>query len=158
MRLKKLALTIVLALAGIIGSSASTDDWALTINLADGSTVVCDFTKSPEMSFNSGTITLTAQGEQSYTWNFSEVEYWTFGIIEGINDAEESASQITISDNTLSANAKPGTSMVIYSIDGKVVQKQKVSKDGQVKVQLTGLAKGTYVIKIGSSAMKISVK
>jgi M6 family metalloprotease-like protein len=73
--------------------------------------------------------------------------------IDGVNGNDVIVA--TIGDNIVVKNAKLGSNVIVYAVDGRIIS-SKVATDGDVVVEAP--AKGIYVVAIDGKSFKVMVK
>lgn len=140
---------MLMAFLGVMPCVASS---SLLIHLADGTAVVCSLAREPQMLFGDKTITLTDLTGEVGEWNFSDVESWQFS--DAIDPDEVDKVRMVIEDDKLTSSAE----IAVYDLNGRQL-KTKLKRNKDVSgVNLNGLPKGTYLVKVGKSCVKYSIR
>ena len=85
-------------------------------------------------------------------------EIWHVGDIgtPEVTDKLASAQFVAVKDgDVLIKNGKAGSVVEVYSADGLSVGRYAVSADGSLKISLTNLPKGVYLIKTNLATIKV---
>ena len=153
-RLNMILAALMLAISTAV--NAQTAGLALQLSLADGTSVTCLFDKQPQMTFTTGTLTLTTTDGNIGTWNFADVEQWTFVAADGIS-SPVAAKGIAINGNTISLSGTDALGATLYDITGKAIATAAPSASGSA-VSLSGLQPGVYVLRAGRNTIKFNVR
>lgn len=156
---KTISLIAALCLSFLSNIEAKTEgDYALQIFLADNSTVLCEFSKQPQMTLNEGIMTLTTTDSTIGSWEFSEVRKWNFVDAEkvAIKDVKEQKPLITIQENTIMVSCPQKEKALIYDISGKLYSSATIL--GGTRIPLNTMASGVYLLKVGNHSLKFTVK
>ena len=154
MKVKVLS-TILIAMLGFLPCFAGK---ALVIHLTDSTEIVCSLIKEPQMTFGKKSITLTSVDGTVGEWNFSDVVSWTFIDYTDVDDAikEVEGKKIQITANSIEINGEKN--IAIYDTSGKKIEMRSVTKGSTTTVNLSGMPKGTYLLKVGKNSAKFMVK
>lgn len=153
--MKKILSIIMVAMLGSMAASAGQ---SLRISLTDGTEILCNLEKEPQMSFGDKTIVLTSLEGTVGEWSFANVDYWTFEETEGIADIKKDINQVRIEDGRITVNGSTANGIAVYDISGKKVLSAKGKGGDAVNIDLNGLAKGTYILKMGKNSVKFIAK
>ena len=145
----KVLCAMLMALLGVLPSVASS---SLLIHLTDGTEIVCSLAKEPQMLFGDKTITLTTLTGEIGEWNFSDVESWNFS--DALDPDEEDGIQMVVEGAKLTASSE----IAVYDLNGRQVNAGLKKNNGVFSVNLNGLPKGTYLVKVGKSCVKYSIR
>lgn len=145
----KVLCAILMAVLGVLPIVASS---SLLIHLADGTEIVCSLSKEPQMLFGNKTITLTALTGEVGEWNFSDVESWQFADVMDPDEVDK--IQWVVEDAKLTASSP----IAVYDLSGRQVKAKVTASEGANSVSLEGLPKGTYLVKVGKSCVKYSIR
>lgn len=149
-----------------LGSAWADDDFALNVNLQDGSTLQIVVEKQhPEISFKDGVMTIIYY---KYTHTINEVDYFKqtelqFGRDEivnltvtaeatGIEDVKAEHQQkkfFLASDGIIHISGlKRGDRIQMVTLDGKRVALATAGQDGEALLNLSSQSSGIYVVSI----------
>lgn len=146
---KKVFYAVMLAMLGLLPCVAGN---SLLIHLSDGTEIVCSLAKEPQMLFGNKTITLTALTGEVGEWNFSDVESWQFADVMDPDEVDK--IQWVVEDAKLTASSP----IAVYDLSGRQVKAKVTASEGANSVSLEGLPKGTYLVKVGKSCVKYSIR
>ena len=155
MKVKRLS-TLSVALLSIMSCFAGN---SLLVHLTDGTEIVCSLAKEPQMSFGEKTITLSSLVGEVGQWDFNNVESWEFvdrmdqDEVDAVDKPKADKPQIKIKEGQVTIAGNNAKDAAIYDANGRIMYKAQGSK-----INLNGLAKGTYLLKVGESCVKFSVR
>lgn len=154
--MRKLLFTIAFAVFGLCANAATCgDDYELIILLSDSSTVTCDFTKTPQMSFSDNQIVLEQVAGEAQRWEFDEVLSWSFGIVSAVNDAEQAnENTLAITDNAIQARGKADSQLTVCDMQGKVLRRINADAEGKASVNISEFAPAVYIVHFGKNSVK----
>lgn len=135
--------------------------YSLLIHLTDGSKIICSLEKEPQMTFAGKTITLTSLDGGVGQWNFSDVDSWSFldnEIIDAVGQEEGERIQVWIQNGRLIARGSKAENLSIYDVNGRLVTTSHPTTADNITFSLSRFSKGNYLIKVGKSCIKFSVK
>lgn len=148
-------------ITAIIGALPCFGSYSLLIHLTDGSKIICSLEKEPQMTFAGKTITLTSLEGAVGQWNFSNVDSWSFldnEIIDAVGQKEEEIIQVLIQNGRLIARGSKAKNLSVYDVNGRLIITSHPTTADNISFPLSRFAKGTYLIKVGKSCIKFSVK
>jgi len=150
-----------------LGSAWADDDFALNVNLQDGSTLQIVVEKQhPEISFKDGVMTIIYY---KYTHTINEVEYYdertelqldrdeivnltVTAEATGIEDVKAEHQQkkfFLASDGIIHISGlKRGDRIQMVALDGKMVASATAGQDGEALLDLSSQSSGIYVVSI----------
>lgn len=140
--MKHLLSTLVLALAATAAQAQSYN--YLTFEKADG-TQQSLATVHTVITFAGGNLTATDRTGASFTAPLSEMSRMFFSAeATGIAHVAQNASEVKaiIVNGTLHVNAPKGSTVEVYSLDGR-------------KVNANGLNHGTYLVRVNNTTLKV---
>jgi hypothetical protein len=128
----------------------------MTVHLRSGSETQFFFTKHPKVEIGKDEIVVTTD---SGTMNFDRkaVRIITYDNASSVNavNAPKNGAGISLSGNVLNvANISVAKIVNLYDAGGRVVREAVVS-EGSCQLDLSGLAGGIYLVKVGSDTFKI---
>lgn len=146
--MKKLFLLAVLCLAvSVVGAKS------VVFNLANGTKVyyLLGGEKNPIMKMVDGAVVVNAD-----QYAFSDIKSFYISETDDPTAIEAVRADYARRGNVLVAKAKAGDAVTVYSTGGAVVLTASAGADGDALIDLSTLAKGVYVVKIGNSSFKVS--
>ena len=156
---KKVISALMMAMVAVLPSFAR----SLVINLTDGTEIVCSLAKEPQMLFGEKAITLTSLAGEVGQWSFSDVESWKFSDqpdqdeIDAIDKVKSDKPQIKIEEGRVTIQnlkfKEQNTQAAVYDTSGRLMFQVSGSK-----FHVNKLTKGTYLLKVGESCVKFSVR
>ena len=165
---------MLMAVLGVLPSVAGS---SLLIHLTDGTEITCSLAREPQMLFGEKAITLTALTGEVGEWNFSDVESWEFSDqpdqdeIDAIDKVKSAKPQIKIEDGRViiqnTKSKEQNSQVTVYDTNGQLMFNVQCSTpkgsraNGENKVAMFNvnkLVKGTYLLKVGESCVKFSVR
>ena len=153
---EKMLSVLLFALLGVLPTCASS---SLLIHLKDSTVIVCSLAMEPQMSFGKKTITLSSLAGTVGQWNFTDVESWSVGDIEdSIDELKGENAQIRIEGGNLTIAGNKAKNVAIYDLSGRLRTPSLDTAGNKTTISLSGLTKGTYVLKVGKSSVKFMVK
>ena len=88
--------------------------------------------------------------------SIDDISYYKFDSVDGISEIP--ASPIIKSGHVIFSNIPKGTKAYIFTLDGKVIFNQTTGSDSIVDINIDNLSKGTYIVKVGKYAIKVTNK
>ncbi|MBQ1186013.1 MAG: hypothetical protein IIX55_09935, partial [Muribaculaceae bacterium] len=73
--------------------------------------------------------------------------------IDGVNGDEVIVA--TIGDNIVVKNAKLGSNVIVYAVDGRIISSE-IATDGDVVIEAP--IKGVYIVSVNGKSFKVMVK
>lgn len=140
-------------------ASTCSDDYELIILLSDSTTVTCDFTHAPQMSFADNQIILEQTSGEAQRWEFDEVLSWSFGTVSGIKAEENIPSakpSIYVNDLAIVASGASYMLLTVYDLEGNRLSAMRADAQGKVAIDLTDLPSAIYIVKFGTATLKFS--
>lgn len=151
--MKKLTILFVLLLVASVGAMAKSVVFTLSNNtkvyyLLGGET-------NPMLRFVDGKVTVNAD-----VYEFSDIKNFYISSEDDPNAIEStlSASSMTYSANTLVVKAGEVKAVKVYSVGGQEVNADVQKSDDVITVNLNGLGKGAYIVKVGDASFKVLKK
>lgn len=146
---KKLILICTLALLASVSASAR----SLVLVLSDSTKIYFLLDDKPVLRMVDGKVMIDTQA-----FRFEEVDRFYISQTDDPSGIEAvmAEKQVTFDGNTIVVDGEKAVE--VYAING-MKMKAKVSRTaGMTKVDTSGLAKGTYVVKVGKASMKFVKK
>ena len=149
--LRHLFLGLMLTVSGI----AAADNYAyLTIAQTGGETsyAVSDIS---QITFDASNMVLhlTDNSEARLPLAGLSKMFFTEGA-SGIATIGTSPSGISLKDGVLRVSAPKGSVVAVYDMSGKIVR-AVTTKEAETEVNLSGVTKGVYIVKVGSEIKKV---
>ena len=155
MKLKKLLFALLLA----VSTTALADNYAyLTIDQS-GEETSFSLSEITKITFdNTNMIVNLADGNtrQIPLLSLSKMFFSETGTM-GITSATNGAAKVRLVDGVIYVNARVGSSVNLYDMGGKVVR-TVVATGNDTQINVSGLAKGVYIVKVGDEAKKLMNK
>lgn len=140
-----------------VSASVSADSYScLTINGTSGESnyAISSITK---ITFDELNMILWNGAEQMATLPLSSLDKMQFTNNPAGIDAVEMAPKTSLRDGVLYIQAKSGSRITLFNLRGMAVKEITASSD-ETEINLRGLQKGVYVVKVNDSATKIMNK
>ncbi len=151
--MKKLTLLFCFMLLTTMGAMAK----SVVFTLADGTKVyyLLGGDTNPVLRFVDGKVTVDAD---EYT--ISDIKNFYVSNEDDPNGIEDvlANQQVRYSANTLVMDAASAKAVKVYTVGGVEVKAEVQKSDDVITVDLNGLAKGAYVVRVGNSSMKVLKK
>lgn len=159
---KKLFLCIscLLAIIPTMGmtNSDQPDNRQMTVWLANGEKVAFLTSEKPEFQLHSDTLTVISMRVKADflmadidKFSLEESEETGIRLTKGLDGKAE--TQFTDGAIVIT-NAHPGEQVTVVSLNGIVVASPTIGNDGKMRIDLTSLGAGTYIIQIGQTSIK----
>jgi len=154
----KKILFLLMALA-LLPAVARADDAAqqLVVWLKNGQKIRHDLADKPETRFNAGYLMLSTS-KVSVSYPLTDVLRYTFeGDIPVVSVPSVKPGEIRVSqnDNAMLFDGLPdGTSVEVFTLDGKKLSAQTARKGQKTLVSLQRHPAGTYLVKVGDATYK----
>ena len=134
-----------------------------TINLAvftkDGSKVLYALEEKPKITFTDTELVITTKGvEIAYALSDMNLLTYENGETSNITNLYDDASFKLDGESIVFSKLKANDIVSLYSINGTLVFKKKVSQDGEYGVSLNNIETGVYIVKVNSLTYKIMKK
>lgn len=141
-----------MALFCCTAAMAETEINAVTITKSDDSKVVFMFANKPVITPGASVYTI-ADDSQSISIDMTENFEATFGYtdpsgIDEVIDNDDATAYYYVGSGEITIyNAKAGSNVYVYSVNGMLVNTVKCDADGQAVIETSDLNNGVYVIK-----------
>ena len=146
---------LIIGLLLMAGSTVMADNYAyLTVEQDSGSSsyALSDISK---ITFETQNMVLHLANGQEARLPLSGLQKMFFsGSSTGIATMP-TPSQMSMKDGILRVSASKGSSIAIHDMNGKIVLKATAQADGETEINLSGMVRGVYIVKVGSNAKKI---
>lgn len=113
--------------------------------------------EKPEVSFVGNNMRITST-KADVTYDLTEVIRFTYETrsITGVSELRDELAEINYKDGELVISGiKVGSSVNIYSLDGKLVKQLTAQRTGSYRISLASLSKGVYIVKSDNVTYKI---
>lgn len=126
----------------------------MTIDKKDGQSV--EVGNLSKLSFSDDSITVTADDGKSQSYSNSSIGKLRFGQATQIAPVKAIDGKLEYSVQSLTAVVRDskGETLSIFNLSGKAVLEKSITADSQ-DIDLSGLAKGVYLLRLGSKTVKI---
>ena len=156
--MKKILLTFML-FAFAAASFANGKD-VLSVLMKDGISVYFLLAEKPYITFQNDEMKIVSDTDEALVKR-TLVERFEFvnEIPTGIEDVEEQDEQLRANfkldgDAVYITGLAPGSKVVLYAMDGRVVNSSVAAADGCVTLSLNTLPSGIYIVKYNDTAIK----
>ena len=168
--LARVAAALILGTASLFSQAASPTSFNLmNINRADGVTerLLIDTNLDFQLS-EDGTL-LLVHPEITIEYELTEIESFTFDYDKemtetyqgdhqsGISSTEISEDNITFIVTLDEIRVNGSTDIIVYDLKGTKIASCKANDNGQTTLSTKPLPKGVYIIKAGSSTLKVKI-
>lgn len=126
----------------------------MTIDKKDGQSV--EVGSLSKLSFSDDSITVTADDGKSQSYSNSSIGKLRFGQATQVAPVKAIDGKLEYSVQSLTAVVRDskGETLSIFNLSGKAVLEKSITADSQ-DIDLSGLAKGVYLLRLGSKTVKI---
>lgn len=146
----KRLVTLMIVLASICMASAK----SVVFTLSDGTLVyyLLGGETNPIMRFVDDKVVVNAD-----TYEFSGIKNFYISNEDDPNAIENvlAKSSIKYDGNTVVVSAAKGKTVKVFAVNGTEVKAPISTAEGYAAVDMSGLQKGTYIISVGSSSIKV---
>lgn len=151
------ALAVIAAMLFLPAALRAAGGQLLVLTLADQSVTKFALTDSPVVTYSGNDIVVTC-GENVFQTSMADIRTVTF------QDGEATAIEKVIAPEEKATYAfgsaafeglQAGSTVTVYTIDGKVVGTSKADADGRATADMTGLQSGIYIIRTANKSFKI---
>lgn len=150
---------ILTAIALICGILPATAEYrSVTVNLRDHSTVTVNLASDLAVRFNDLEMTITGSTvPQTIVIEKNLISSFEHSTLASITDAATDPSTPTITDGEIHWTGLPaGTGVEVIDNAGRIVKAVKAK--GDFTLSLTSLTPGIYIVRTGTSTIKVAVK
>lgn len=148
------------AAAAYAGSGAG-----VTVLLRDGGKVSFAFAEKPVMGLTSDGLKISTEGKDAVSFLFADVQRFYFeddidSGISSVSAGEGSHAVFSYTDGSLLVSGLPaGTSVRVYTADGKAAASGVANADGKATINLSSQPAGVYVVGVkGGAGFKLQKK
>ena len=134
---------------------------SLVMHLTDSTVVVCSLAKEPKMTFDDKTLTLSSIEGTVGQWDFAGVESWNIADVEdvdAVNQVNVDKARICIGEGIITVAGTDAEQIAVYDANGRSVTSMPNNAGDIISFSINGLAKGTYLLKVGNSSIKFLVQ
>lgn len=146
----KRLVTLMIVLASVCMASAK----SVVFTLSDGTLVyyLLGGDTNPIMRFVDDKVVVNAD-----TYEFSGIKNFYISNEDDPNAIENvlAKSSIKYDGNTVVVGAAKGKTVKVFAVNGTEVKAPISTAEGYAAVDMSGLQKGTYIISVGSSSIKV---
>lgn len=146
----KRLVTLMIVLASVCMASAK----SVVFTLSDGTLVyyLLGGETNPIMRFVDDKVVVNAD-----TYEFSGIKNFYISNEDDPNAIENvlAKSSIKYDGNTVVVSAAKGKTVKVFAVNGTEVKAPISTAEGYAAVDMSGLQKGTYIISVGSSSIKV---
>lgn len=147
MKLKSILFLLLIA----VGSYA--DEAKITIKQKSGNETILQLSTNPVITFEGEDMVITNDFSRIFV-PLADIDAYT------VNDGTAGISPVTskpqfAKGHVVFSGLPKGSSVNVYSLEGKCVVKQKADSSGYADVSLESLPKGTYVVSASNSSIKV---
>lgn len=146
----KRLVTLMIVLASVCMASAK----SVVFTLSDGTLVyyLLGGDTNPIMRFVDDKVVVNAD-----TYEFSGIKNFYISNEDDPNAIENvlAKSSIKYDGNTVVVSAAKGKTVKVFAVNGTEVKAPISTAEGYAAVDMSGLQKGTYIISVGSSSIKV---
>lgn len=155
MKLRFFALALTLCSIGVSAAGIT----SLLLIHKDGTKVVFDFTEKLTISYPNDSIVMTTP---SYEIAYKLSDIGMFDLVDHATSVARrpSGTPQMVSDDgvVVISNAPANTPVCIYTPGGETVARYTVGQNGELRISLRQLAKGTYIVKSSFAATKYTLR
>ena len=150
--------TLIMAAMMAVGTTAMADDYAyLTVNQESGETSFA-ISNISKITFDATNMIVALSDGTTQELPLAGLNKMFFTAEStGIATATNKQSQIRLIDGTLHVSAPRGAVVTLYNIEGKTVR-TVTSQGDDTQLNVNGLTKGVYIVKVGTETKKIMNK
>ena len=162
----KSCLIALLVVLGSLVSRANDNNYLLSLSyIDDGGNPKTSFVKltdKPIVSFSADKLEISVLNMSlSYdcVTSISFVDEATTAIEGNLEAKADSPKIVSFDGNTLKISGIPThTTVWVYTLEGKMQQREVVGNECSVSISFSNLMRGTYIVKTNSKSFKISKK
>lgn len=154
--MKRKVFTVLLLLSSLM-AMADEPKSRLVVWAKDGTKTYFDLAENPKTTFNDNDLVITSES-MSISYPLDQVLRYTYELsTTGIeNISQEKAVRISQHNDALTLeNLKPGTTVSLYTVDGKQVSAQATGSNRSVTISLSGRPAGVYIVKANDVTYKM---
>lgn len=154
---------LCLLLMGFV-SAAMAGEQGVTFLFRNGTKASFAFSAKPCLAMTADGISVTAEGESTATFLFSDVQRYYFEdisltSIKAVKDQSASSPVFRYANGTVTVQGmKPGERVSVATVSGALVSTAHADDQGTTQIDLSASPKGMYVIGTGSGVSYKIVK
>lgn len=154
-KLRNLFLSLLLA----VSATAVADEYAYLTISQEGSETSIAVSSIDHITFDSSNMVLHLTNGTEQTMPLSNLSkmFFTENGSSGIATVSGNQSNITLKDGVLYVKNVPGSTVTVYNAGGQTVRKI-TARETETQLNLSGLTKGVYIVKVGTETKKIMNK
>lgn len=155
MKLKHLILATILAL----GTPVMADNYAyLTIDKTNGETHFA-LSEISKITFDADNMIINLSNGSQAQLPLTSLNKMFFSDagITAINSSTKEPLQVKLSGGIIHVNAPVGSLVTLYNMNGQAVRTVTTASD-DTQINLNGMTKGVYIVKVGKQAKKVMNK
>ena len=154
--MKKLLLSIALAVCGFTASASAADE-ALCLKMKDGTVHSFLLNEKPVITMGDGKLNV-ATDMTTATYSLYDVREYVFGTAStAINSVSTSADFSRNGDNIV-FHGVDAKNVAVYAANGTAVNAVAVNDGTDTTVSMTSLPSGVYIIKASGISIKVNKK
>ena len=130
----------------------------LVLNLTDGTKAEIALSDQPVITLSGGELKVTVAGEEKVSAALDDVVNYQFSAsLTGIQQIEANETELSryAFGHVVISNAQPGTTVRVFTADGRQVLAEQVDATGSADINLTGMGKGLYIVKSTKTSIKV---
>ena len=146
-------LLLVSALLLFFSAAIFAEEAKIVIKQKSGNETVLELATKPVITFEGGNMVITNDFTQ-LSLPLDDIEdYVVRNETTGVRSVDVDSQFFR--GNLLFNSIPPGSSVYVYSFDGKVVLNQSADQAGRCKIDLSVLPKGTYIVNALGKTIKV---
>lgn len=146
---------MLLAMLLMAASTKAEDMQYVVFDLTDGTQTVIALQDRPVITYQNGEMNVSVAGETKLTASLGDVVKYSFSDTPlSIEQLPGEQSRIEMG-HVYVTHAPQGTSVRVFTADGRMVTTERVADNGTADIDLTTLGKGIYIVKSARSSIKI---
>lgn len=129
----------------------------LVVWAKDGTKTYFDLAENPKTTFKDNDLVITSES-MTISYPLDQVLRYTYELLtDGIeNISREKTVLISQHGDTLTLeNLKPGTTVSLYTVDGRLILTQKADASRSVTISLSSRSEGVYIVKANDLTCKM---
>lgn len=129
----------------------------LQIWLSDGQTVSIKLNEEPVTTYSDGQLIIKTT-KTTITYPLEQVKKYTYThLADGVSTLPSMKISFSVNGETLFFNGlNPDTRIAVYSASGQLVRSLNAGQQKNVKVSVSNLPTGVYVVKVNGATYKIT--
>lgn len=132
------------------------EDAYLVLTQKDGQVYKFSLASNPIITFEGTQLVITC-GSQRLETSLEQVLNWSHNYeTSGVDQLEMEPQSPKFSfGEAIFEGLKSGTQVCVYSIDGKMLKRVVVGNDGNIRLHLSKLGKGAFIIRTPNKSFKV---